>query len=63
MEKIIENIKPNILSEISRDIAQVLFAAVFIEPIISGETDLIVFILGFLLSLGFWIISIKINKL
>lgn len=54
--------KLNILSEISRDIGQILFASVFIEPITKGSTDLKILFLGLILSLSAWSLSLLLTK-
>jgi len=54
------------LSDISRDIAQVLFASMFIDQIITGNISSSISVYGFLFSLGFWSFSLllkyKVNQ-
>lgn len=52
----------DILSEITRDIAQVFFASLFIGPIISGYVNWLLLIFGLLLSLIFWSFSFLLSK-
>ncbi|KKQ34824.1 MAG: hypothetical protein US50_C0035G0004 [Candidatus Nomurabacteria bacterium GW2011_GWB1_37_5] len=52
--------KLKVISSISQDIAQVFFASVFIGPLINSESSLLTLILGFILSVAFWILSIGI---
>ena len=42
------------LADVSRDIGQIFFAAVVIEPIISGQTGFVIFISGTILSIIFF---------
>lgn len=51
-----------IISEILRDIAQIFFASVFIGPLISGETNVVIVTVGLALSVGFWYTSILLVK-
>ena len=60
MEKIIEIEKTNILSEISRDIGQVFFASLFVNSFLQNEINWYSIIFGFILSLGFWYVSLLI---
>ena len=48
------------LSEISRDIAQVFFASMFVGPIVTGMIKQDFIVLGLLLSVTFWIISLTL---
>ncbi len=61
MDYINDLIKPDILSEISRDIGQVFFAGAVVEPIINRDASLIGFTIGLLLSMFCWFISVKIT--
>jgi hypothetical protein len=47
-----------VLSEISRDTAQIFFASVFISPLISNVFSIFLVCAGLLLSLIFWYLSI-----
>ena len=51
-------IKPEILSGISRDIAQVFFAAMVVESIVNGSYNYPLIFFGTFLSLSFWSISL-----
>jgi hypothetical protein len=62
IEDIFGNIKPAILSEILRDIAQVFFAAVLIEPIINSTSNPMMWLTGLVFSLCFWSGSIYLNN-
>ena len=53
--------KLEILSQISRDIGQVLFASMFIAPIMDGALNWQVTILGLILALGAWYMSILLG--
>jgi hypothetical protein len=55
-------IKPLALAEISRDIAQVFFAAMFVEQITRDQISWITAISGLIVSLGFWYVSLKFAK-
>ncbi len=55
-------LKVETLSTISRDVAQVLFAGLFIEPIVSGKVNALLMIFGFTLSLTAWVISLLLAK-
>ena len=62
MEKILDIIKSETVSEINRDIAQVFFAGVVVEPIISNSANITLFLTGIILSIGFWTASIYLNN-
>jgi hypothetical protein len=52
------------LAEISRDIAQIFFAAVLVSPLLGGEVHPLLTAAGLLLSLLFWYLSILfVNEL
>jgi hypothetical protein len=51
-----------VLSEIAKDIAQVCFASVFLEPLVTGNSNLFTFILGLSLALISWVFSVVIVK-
>jgi hypothetical protein len=51
-----------VLSEIARDIAQVFFASVFIQPILTGETNILTFTAGGLLSIVWWFFSVGLTN-
>jgi len=55
-------LKTETLSAISRDIAQVLFAGLFIEPIANGHANIYLIALGLLLSFGTWFSSLLLAK-
>ena len=57
----ISNIK--LISDISRDIGQVFFAAVFIGPLVTGYANWFTLVMGLLLSISSWYISILLNNL
>ena len=46
------------LAEISRNIAQVFFAAIVVEPLINRSVNTFLFIFGFILAAAFWILSL-----
>lgn len=54
--------KTETLSAISRDIAQVLFAGLFIEPITSGRFSVYFIVVGLLFSLAMWTLSLVLAK-
>ena len=54
--------KTETLSEISRDIAQVFFAGLLIEPIVSGQTSFYFVLLGLLLSVAAWVWSLLLAR-
>ncbi len=51
-------IKTERMSEICRDIGQVIFAAVFIDPFLSKSYSVISISLGLLFSVTFWYMSL-----
>ncbi len=53
--------KPLAFAEISRNIAEVLFASVFISSIFDRQSFGIAF-LGLVVSIGFWFVSIFLAK-
>lgn len=55
-------LKTETLSAISRDIAQVFFAGLFIEPIANGHTSIYFVLFGLLLSVAAWIWSLLLAK-
>ena len=55
-------LKTDALSAISRDIAQVLFAGLFVEPIANGHFNTSFIVLGLLLSLGTWFMSLLLAQ-
>ena len=55
-------LKSETLSAIGRDVAQVLFAGLFIEPIVSGKMNVALLVSGFILSLVAWTISLLLAK-
>lgn len=59
---ILENIKPDILSQITKDIGQVLFAGIFVGPIVSKSYSFISLLVGLVFSFVFWILSIYFNN-
>ncbi|PIT93775.1 hypothetical protein COU00_02580 [Candidatus Falkowbacteria bacterium CG10_big_fil_rev_8_21_14_0_10_43_11] len=52
-----------ILSDISLDIGQIFFAAMFVGPIITGGANWFTFIGGLVVSLIFWYLAILFNNL
>ena len=55
-------LKTETLSAINRDIAQVLFAGLFIEPIVNGHINTYFVFLGLLLSSVAWVWSLLLAK-
>ena len=51
-----------VISEIARDLAQVFFASVFLEPLITGNANIYSFVLGLILALASWYLSIVLVK-
>ena len=49
-------------AEINRDIAQILFAALLIQPFLTGVVRIEFILLGAFGSIGFWAWSISILK-
>lgn len=47
-----------VLSGINRDIAQVLFASMFLAPMIGEKTDVILALFGLILSFSAWSASL-----
>lgn len=62
MDKLFSIKKLGVLSEITRDIGQVLFAGVFVGPILSQTYTTTTFVLGLMLSVCFWLLSMTIIK-
>jgi hypothetical protein len=58
MSKIAIARRIEVLSEISRDVAQVFFAAMVVESIVNRTQDVIMIIFGLLLSIVFWVASL-----
>lgn len=54
--------KLEVLSEITRDIGQVLFGSVFIAPLFSDTPNWVAIISGLILSLIFWSLSLLLSK-
>lgn len=50
------------VAEISRDVGQVIFAIVFLEPIISGRANQFTILGGIILVLISWYVSIRLSK-
>lgn len=49
-------------SSISRDIAQVIFASVFVGPLVGGAINIFLAFSGLLLSVFFWYASVLFIK-
>ena len=54
--------KPETLSEISRDMGQVFFASVLVDPVVNGSISGQLFFGGLTLSLFSWILSLLLSK-
>jgi len=54
--------KPEIIGTISRDIAQVFFASLFVGQLIENTTNPRIIVIGLLLSLVFWLSSVLLAK-
>ena len=52
----------NSLAEVSRDIAQVVLAALVVEPIVAKRIDWVFFAVGLLLSFTFWFANLFLIK-
>ncbi len=50
------------ISDISRDIAQIFFASVLIDPLITRSTKWYLILIGIFLALTFWFVSLIIIK-
>ena len=55
-------IKPNILSEIFRDMAQVVFGTLFISYFAVDNISLLLAFAGAILSIILWVISLGLGK-
>ncbi|MFA6297399.1 MAG: hypothetical protein WC629_02450 [Candidatus Paceibacterota bacterium] len=55
-------IKPNILSEIFRDMAQVVFGTLFVSYFVADDISLLLAFAGVILSVILWIISLGLGK-
>ena len=55
-------VKPLALAEISRNIAEVLFAMLFIGPLLTEEFNGLLAFSGLFFSLFFWVISLFLEK-
>lgn len=51
-----------VISEVSRDIGQVFFASLFIGPLITGKINWLLVIMGFFLSIMFWLFGVLLIK-
>jgi hypothetical protein len=53
-----------VLSEVSRDIAQVFFASAVVTPLFSGsiENNWVLIVFGFGIALAFWWLAVKIGE-
>lgn len=55
-------LKTETLSAINRDVAQVFFAGLFVEPIVNGHTNFYFILWGLLLSFGTWTFSLLLAR-
>ena len=55
-------VKPEIASAISRDVAQVFFASLFVGQLIEQTINFNAVSMGFVLSLLFWFFSVLLAK-
>ncbi len=55
-------IKPQALAEISRNIAEVFFAMLFLSSIIGVQRNIYIAVLGLVLAITFWLISLYLEK-
>ena len=53
--------KPETLLEISRDMGQVFFASVLVDPVVNGSISSQLFFGGLTLSLFSWILSLLLS--
>ena len=51
-----------VLSEITRDIGQVFFASLFVGPLVSGGVNWLVIVLGLILTIIAWSLSVILNE-
>jgi hypothetical protein len=54
--------KPETLSDIGRDIAQIFFATFVVSQFLEKDASALVVLYGLFTSLGFWIISLRLAK-
>ncbi len=54
--------KPEIIGTISRDIAQVFFASLFVGQLIENTTNFTMILFGLVLALSFWFGSVLLAK-
>ena len=54
--------KPETLSQISRDIGQVLFASLVVTPFLSEAFNVALIIFGLVLSSSAWVMSLLLAK-
>jgi hypothetical protein len=59
---LINTAKINVVSEIFREAGQVFFAAVLVSPLVSGSDNFHLILIGLILSLTCWTISIIIQS-
>ncbi|TSC84453.1 MAG: hypothetical protein G01um101417_259 [Parcubacteria group bacterium Gr01-1014_17] len=55
-------VKPGIASAISRDVAQVFFASLFVGQLIEQTINFNAVIIGLVLALLFWFLSVLLAK-
>ena len=51
-------VKFTTLSKIALDLGQIFFASVFLGPLISGEEQIIMSMIGFILATMFWYLAL-----
>lgn len=54
--------KPETISEVSRDVARVFFAAMVVGQLLSNDKSWFVVLSGLFLSFGFWYIGVLLAK-
>ncbi len=59
MDKVVSVINSNRFSDIMQDIGQVLFASVFLQPLIDENTSWVSILSGLFATLFFWSLTLR----